>query len=145
MHSELIDTPLRMNLVGYHGALAGESVAVVGKSLMDIMWNEVQRLGIKTNGINYWVYLPDAMMFTGVELADDTAGIGTLEKLEVLLNRYLRHLHTGTYSALSQIWPQLFAELKQLGETPAKPHVEIYGNWNPDPAKCETTILIGLA
>ena len=81
MHSELIDTPLRMNLVGYHGALAGESVAVVGKSLMDRMWNEVQRLGIKTNGINYWVYLPDAMMFTGVELADDTAGIGTLEKL----------------------------------------------------------------
>ena len=144
MQLEIIDNPLRINLVGYHGALDGDSVAVVGKRLMDNMWREVQDLGIKTKGKNHWVYLPDAAMFTGVELAEGFEGIGTLEELEVSLERYLRHVHWGLYSELPQIWPQLFAQLKQRGETPTKPNLEIYGHWNDDPAKCETTILIGL-
>ena len=144
MHIEIIDAPLRISLVGFYGALDGESVPVVGKRLMDKMWREVQDLGLKTKGINHWVYLPDSMMFTGIELAEGTTAIGTLEPLDLSLERYLRYVHTGPYSTLPQIWPQLFAELKQQGENPTNPCLEIYGHWNQDPSKCETTIVIGL-
>jgi effector-binding domain-containing protein len=144
MQIEIIDAPHRISLVGYHGTLDGESVPVVGKRLMDKMWREVQALGLKSKGINHWVYLPDSMMFTGIELAEKTTAIGTLEPLTVSLNRYLRFVHTGPYSELPQIWPQLVAEIKQRGETPTKPSLEIYGHWNEDPSKCETTILISL-
>ena len=144
MQIEIIDTPLQISLFGYYGSLDGKSVPEVGKSLMDKMWREVQALGLKTKGINHWVYLPDSMMFTGIELAEGTPAVGTLEPLEVSLERYVRFVHTGPYSALPQIWPQLVAEIKQRGETPTKPSLEIYGHWNEDPSKCETTILISL-
>ena len=144
MQIEIIDAPHRISLVGYHGTLDGESIPVVGKRLMDKMWREVQALGLKSKGINHWVYLPDSMMFTGIELAEGTPAIGTLEPLAVSLSRYLRFVHTGPYSELPQIWPQLVAEIKQRGETPTKPSLEIYGHWNEDPSKCETTILISL-
>ena len=84
------------------------------------------------------------MMFTGIELAEGATANGTLEPLEVSLERYLRYVHTGPYSELPQIWPQLVDGLKQQGEVPAKPSLEIYGHWNQDPSKCETTILIAL-
>ena len=144
MQIEIIDAPLRISLFGYHGSLDRESVPVVGKRLMDKMWREVQACGLKTKGINHWVYLPDSMMFTGIELAEDVTAVSTLAPLEVSLERYLRHVHTGPYSHLPQIWPQLVDELKQQGEVPAKPSLEIYGHWKEDPSKCETTILIAL-
>ena len=144
MPIEIINTPLRISLFGYHGSLDGESVSVVGKGLMDKMWHEVQARGLKTKGINHWVYLPDSMMFTGIELTDGTTAVGSLEPLEVSLERYLRYVHTGPYSELPQVWPQLVDVLKQQGEVPAKPNLEIYGHWNEDPSKCETTILISL-
>ena len=71
-------------------------------------------------------------------------GIGTVQKLELKLDRYLRHVHTGDYSLLPQIWPLLFAHLKERNEVPRYPNLEIYGHWNAEPSKCETTILIGL-
>jgi hypothetical protein len=48
------------------------------------------------------------------------------------------------YSTIPQIWPLLFAHLKELNEIPKYPNLEIYGHWNAGPSKCETTILIGL-
>ena len=94
MQIEIIDAPLQISLFGYHGSLDGESVPVVGKRLMDKMWREVQANGLKTKGINHWVYLPDSMMFTGIELAEGATANGTLEPLEVSLERYLRYVHT---------------------------------------------------
>lgn len=111
---------------------------------MDRMWREVRERGVKTKGINHWVYLPNSTIFTGVELAEPTADPGTLEKIEVSLDRYLRHVHKGDYSPLPQIWRLLFAQLMELNEIPKYPNLEIYGHWNADPSKCETTILIGL-
>ena len=144
MQTEISDEPFRVTLVGYGGVIGGEGVAVTGKRFMDNLWREVKRLGIKTKGINHWVYLQHSTMFTGVELAEPTAEHGTLEELEVSLDRYLRHVHWGSYSTLPQIWPLLFAQLKERNEKSKYPNLEIYGHWNADPSKCETTILIGL-
>ena len=70
---------------------------------MDRIWKEVQELRIKTKGINHWVYLPDSMIFTGVELREPTTEVGTLEKLEVALYRYLMNVHVGPYSTLQRL------------------------------------------
>ncbi len=98
---------------------------------------------------NHWnqslVYLPGSQIFTGVELKDAGGEFGTLERLEVSLERYARYLHVGPYSAVGAIWPQFISALKQRGEVLQYPNVEIYGHWDADEAKCETTLLIGLA
>ena len=131
-------------MLGCGGAIGSDGIGVTGKGYMDRMWREIGELGIKTKGINHWVYLPNSTIFTGVELAEPTADPGTLEKIDVSFDRYLRHVHKGDYSTLPQIWPLLFSQLMELNEIPKYPNLEIYGHWNADPSKCETTILIGL-
>ena len=145
MDYEIIEAPLCLTLHGIGGRIDERPVTIVGKRLMDAMWQEVQTHSVKAKGLNHWVYLPNSEMFVGVELGDDLVnGIGTLEKFEVRLPRYLQYLHRGPYSTLPEIWPKLFAILEQIEEHPLLPNLELYGHWNPDPTQCETTILIGL-
>ncbi|MEZ4619590.1 MAG: hypothetical protein R2867_29355 [Caldilineaceae bacterium] len=137
---------MHISLFGHRGSRNGVAVPVVGKRLMDALWREIQTQGIKTKGINHWVYLPNDELFTGVELADAQCRQDLpVEQLTVSLARYLRYRHIGPYAMLPQIWPQLLDQLRQRGETPTPPHLEIYGHWQSDETKCETTILIGLA
>lgn len=146
MQYEIIESPFCVTLFGFRGALDGQAVHMVGKPLMDALWQEVRNRGLKTKGINHWVYLPHSEMFAGVELLEVPAnGAGKLEQLNVSLGRHVRYLHKGPYSLLPQVWPQLMAEVKQRGETPAWPNLEIYGHWEADESNCETTILIGLS
>lgn len=145
MNIEIASEPFHVTLFGYSGLIKNGTVPASAKPLMDRMWKEVQDRQIKTQGINHWVYLPDSMVFTGVELKDPTTGVGTLETLEVSLERYVKYLHVGPYSTLGAVWAQLMKELKQRGEKSQYPNLEIYGHWNEDETKCETTILIGLA
>lgn len=144
MNLEISTEPFCVTLLGYGGAIDDGNVPASGKRLMDRMWKEVQAHRIATKGINHWVYLPNSMIFTGIELVQPFSDVGTLEKMDVSLERYLKHLHVGPYATLPQIWPELFKQLKQRNEEPRFPNLEIYGHWNPDPTKCETTILIGL-
>ncbi len=144
MNLEISTEPFRVTLFGYCGLIGNGNVPAAGKQLMDRMWKEVQSHKIVTKGINHWVYLPNSMIFVGVELVDPFSDAGTLEKKEITLERYLKYLHVGPYATLPQIWPELFTQLKHRNEEPRFPSLEIYGHWNPDPTKCETTILIGL-
>ena len=144
MTPEIIDSPFRVVLVGHRGRVEGASYGPTGKQLMDRLWSEVRQRGIKTKGVNHWVYLPGSEMFTGVELLDPAAEVGPLERLMVVLPRYARRLHVGPYSGLADAWCEMKAALAAAGETPAATGLEVYGHWNEDPAKLETTILIGL-
>ena len=144
MNIEISGEAFRVTLFGYGGAIDDGDVPASGKRLMDRMWRDVRAGHIKTKGISHWVYLSNSAMFTGVELTEPTTDIGTLEKLDVSLERYLRHVHVGPYATLPQIWPLLFSQLKERDEVPRCPNLEVYGHWNEDPSKCETTILIGL-
>ena len=145
MNIDIATVPFRVTLFGYRGLIKNGIVHASAKPLMDRMWKEVQDRRIKTVGINHWVYLPDSMIFTGIELREPITDVGTLESLDVSLERYINYLHVGPYSTLGAIWPQLTEELKQRDEKPKYPNLEIYGHWNADETKCETTILIGLA
>ncbi|WP_299460773.1 GyrI-like domain-containing protein [uncultured Gimesia sp.] len=145
MNLEISSVPYRVILFGYRGLIKDGSVHASAKPLKDRMWKEVQDRRIKTTGINHWVYLPDSMIFTGIELKEPTTEVGTLESLEVSLDRYVKYLHVGPYSTLGATWLELMEELKKHNVKPDYPHLEIYGHWNADETKCETTILIGLA
>lgn len=148
MQIEIIDQPFQVLLFGFGGEIAGGDIPTTGKRLMDKMWNEIQAAGIKTQGINHWVYLPQSRMFSGVQAiqaVEEVESLGVLEKLEVRLGRHLRYVHRGEYSKLPQVWKELMVLLNDRGLRPTLPNLEVYGHWNPDPAQCETTILIGLA
>ena len=144
MNLEISTDQFCVTLFGYGGTIDDGNVPASGKRLMDRMWKEVQAHQIGTKGINYWVYLPNSKIFVGVELVDPLAAAGALERMEVSLERYLKYLHVGPYAELPQIWPQLVTQLKHCDEQPTFPNLEIYGHWNSDPTKCETTILISL-
>ena len=67
-----------------------------------------------------------------------------VEPLEFELPRRLKHVRVGPYQALPQKWKALKAELAARGEVIGSPSLEVYGHHCDDPAKLETTILIGL-
>jgi hypothetical protein len=141
---EIIETPIQFNLHGKSSAVQNNQFAAIGLKLMDEMWKIVKRAGSATTGINHWVYLPGGQMFVGVELLPNAHVPEGLEPLRFELNRYLQHVHIGPYQALPEKWKALKGELAARGETIHAPSLEIYGHHCDDPAKLETTVLIGL-
>jgi hypothetical protein len=146
MNIEIIEEPIRFRLHGIGGVVENERYGEVGLRLMNKMWQVVKSAGIPTTGINHWVYLPDNRMFVGVEIRNPHLGptLDQLEPLEFELPRYLKHVHVGPYQALPQKWKDLKADLATRAEVIGSPSLEIYGHHCDDPAKLETTILIGL-
>ena len=146
MNIEIIEEPIRFHLHGISGMVENEWYSEVGFRLMNGMWPVVKGAKIPTTGINHWVYLPNDMMFVGVELSSPQQGSvrGLLEPLEFGLPRYLKHVHVGPYQELPQKWKKLKEELLARGEAIGLPSLEVYGHHCDDPSKLETTILIGL-
>jgi effector-binding domain-containing protein len=112
------------------------------------MWKIVKGAGLKTTGINHWVYFAGDRMFVGVKVqdADQSMIPGQLEPCVVELPRYSKHVHIGPYHELPQKWQALRAELSARGETITMPSLEVYGHSceGADESQAETTILMGL-
>lgn len=146
MDLEILHTPLHFQLYGLSATVEGERYAEVGLRLMDQMWKLVKEAQLLTTGINHWVYFAGDRMFVGVEVKSANASQipPQLEPLAFELCRYARHLHVGPYHDLPQKWKDLKAELASRGEIVTFPSLEVYGHHCSDPAKTETTILLGL-
>lgn len=146
MKIEIVEEPIRFRLNGIGGLVENERYGEIGLHLMNEMWQIVNGAEIPTSGINHWVYLPDEIMFVGVEFRDPQQSPipGQLKPLEFVLQRYMRHVHVGPYQALPQKWKELKEELAARGETISLPSLEIYGHHCDGPAEPETTILLGL-
>jgi len=142
MDIQLCDQPFRVSLVGTRRPVDGKCYGEVGQALMKSMWDKVKQLGLKHHGINHWVYLPGDEMFTGLELKETADDLGELHALEVELPRYARYVHVGPYSKLHDTWEALFKQISDDGLTPMVPNLEVYGHYDEDPEKLETTILI---
>lgn len=144
MNFEIIERPIRFQLHGLGGAVENENYGETGMRLMNELWPVVKRGGISTSGINHWVYLPGGRMFVGVELRNEQRVPEPLGPLEFELHRYLKHIHVGSYQSLPQKWKELKAELTARGERIDSPSLEVYSHHCDDPARAETTIVIGL-
>jgi hypothetical protein len=144
MKAEIIQQPFAVKLVGFSERVTNGRYGEIGLRLMDSMWKEIGDRELPSKGMNHWVYLPDGVMFTGVELKQDTSDIGLLKRLSIQMTRYVRHVHVGPYSNLPATWTALKERIVKLGETISSPGLEIYGHWCQDESKLETTILISL-
>lgn len=147
MDIQIIDEPIRFELYGLSSEVEGERYGETGLRLMDAMWKVVKESGLRTTGINHWVYLPDGGMFVGVAVTEpDQARVpAPLKPYGFELRRSLKHLHVGPYQALPQKWRSLKAELAARGETIGLPSLEVYGHASCDgSSEPETTILMGL-
>lgn len=144
MSTEVIDTPFHVRLVGKRGVVPDKRFGETGKALMDELWAVVRDRKLAHRGINHWVYLSCTELFTGVELSAPADDLGGLETWEVTLPRYLRAVHRGPYTELSRTYADLDAHFARSGERSSGTSLEIYGHWDADPAKMETTVLIGL-
>ena len=109
MQYEIVSTSFQASLVGFGDAYTEGNVPATGMRLMNAMYAELKRLGLKNKGINHWVYLANKRMFTGVELAAPATDLGGLETLEISLPRQIRHLHRGPYDQLPAAWKNLSA------------------------------------
>ena len=146
MTVEIVEEPIRFHLHGVGGMVENGQYGEVGFRLMNEMWRAVKGAGVPTTGTNHWVYLPENKLFVGVELRtpQPLPTPDQLEPLEFELRRHMRHVHVGPYQDLPQKWAALKAEVAARGEIIGSPSLEIYGHHCDDPAKLETTILIGL-
>lgn len=148
MKIEIIEQPIRFRLHGLSSTVGDQSYGEVGCRLMDEMWRIMKEAGLKTTGINHWVYFADDRMFVGVEVIDFEQGTipEPLGSCEFELGRYSKHLHIGPYQELPQKWQALKVELSNRGESVTMPSLEVYGHSceDDDESEAETTILMGL-
>ena len=143
MKIEIIDQLFEKDLYGYSGKIVNEPPATIGFRLMDKMWQTVKAEGLKTRGINYWVYGPGGQLFAGVELLEGSY-TASLEHIKISLNKYAYYKHIGPYNQLGNVYTQLTEELKSRGLKAGAPYIEIYGHHSPDESKCESEVLQSL-
>jgi hypothetical protein len=144
MEFAIIQSPTAFSLHGKSSTVKNQNFGEVGMKLMDEMWRVVKQTRTETTGINHWVYLADGRMFVGVELIPSGPAPAELEPLQFELNRFLKHIHVGSYQTLPAKWNELRKELASRNESVGEHSLEIYGHHCEDPSKQETTILIGL-
>jgi len=144
MEIEVIDSGFSKTLYGLAGTVEDQKYGEKGMELMDALWAEVRSKDLKHKGINHWVYYPEYELFCAVELEDAPEADSVLEKRNLEFPRYVRYLHVGPYSQLTEVWENVKKEIGERGLTAGLPALEIYGDWNEDPSKLQTEILIPL-
>lgn len=141
---EIISKTLSLEIYGFSGIAINKDYAGTAFRLMDKMWQIVKANGIKTKGLNIWVYEPGEKVFAGVELDDSPKDTAGLEQKSILLKKYAYHKHIGPYSQLKQAGISMRNELKSQGFEIELPYIEIYGHWTSDESKLETELLMAL-
>jgi hypothetical protein len=142
MDIEIINDPLLLNISGFSGVAANKDYGGTAFRLMDRMWQIVKSKSLKNKGLNIWVYEQAEKIFAGVEL--DGNADTDLEQKKVELQTYALYKHIGPYQFIKQAGKNMKEELSKRGFENAFPYIEIYGHWNSDETKLETTLIMSL-
>ena len=144
MNVEIINTPFRLDIYGFSGAALNKDYTGTAFRLSGKMWEMVKSKKLKNKGMNIWVYEPNEMVFTGIEL-DDIPENGTgLEQKIITLTKYAYYKHIGPYNLIKQVGLDMQTELKRKGFEILLPYIEIYGHWTNDETKLETELHMSL-
>lgn len=141
MHTQIINTPLTLNIYGFGASVINKNYAGTAFSLMDKMWKIVKANGLKNKGLNIWVYEQNDQVFAGVELEDAPPPGTGLHQKTVTLAKYAYYKHTGPYNLIKQAGQSMQKEIQGIGFETTLPYVEIYGHWTSDESKLETELL----
>ncbi len=144
MNVEIINKPFRLDIYGFSGVALNKDYAGTAFKLSGKMWETVKSNNLKNKGINIWVYEPNEMVFTGVELDNIPEHDTGLEQKSITLTKYAYYKHIGPYNQIKQIGLNMQNELKSKGFETGLPYIEIYGHWTNDETKSETELLMSL-
>ena len=140
----IINNDLNLEVYGFSGTAVNRDYAGTAFRLMGGIWPLVKQHGLKTKGLNIWVYEPAEQVFAGVELtAPPQPGTG-LELKKIRLEKYAYYKHIGPYNLIGQTGENMNKELKSRGMQTTLPYIEIYGHWTDDESKLETELLMSL-
>ena len=145
MNVEIINTPFKLHIYGFSGVALNKDYSGTAFRLSGKMWEIVKSKKIKNKGINIWVYEPNELVFSGVELDNGSENDIGLEQKNITLTKYAYYKHIGPYNLIKQVGLNMQNELKSGGFETALPYIEIYGHWTNDESKLETELLMSLA
>ena len=145
MTIEIINTPFKLNIYGFSGVALNKDYSGTAFRLSGKMWEMVKSKKIKNKGINIWVYEPNELVFSGVELDNGSENDIGLEQKNITLTKYAYYKHIGPYNLIKQVGLNMQNELKSEGFETTLPYIEIYGHWTNDESKLETELLMSLA
>ncbi len=145
MKPEVHNQPLQVSLLGTSlthnsGRNYGEEII----QLLDQVWPVVRAGGVANKGINWVVYDEGDQIYAGIETNSPEATAPGLYRKEIQLARYASWEHIGPYHKLHEACSSLNKALKDMGLQTRRPLIEVYGHWNEDESKLETTILVPL-
>lgn len=143
MNVEIINNPFVLNIYGFSGMALNKDYTATAFKLSGKMWETVKSNNIKNKGINIWVYEPNEMVFTGVELDPIPDQDTALELKSITLTKYAYYKHTGPYKLIKQVGLKMQDELKSKGFNTCLPYIEIYGHWINE-TMSETELLLSL-
>src|SRR4051812_14318853 len=137
MNVEIINSPFRLDIYGFSGIAPDKDYVATAFKLSGKMWESVKVHNLKNKGINVWVYEPNDMMFTGVELDNIPEHNTGLEQKSIALIKYAYYKHVGPYNLIKRVGLNMQHELKSKGFETTLPYIEIYGHWTSDETKAE--------
>lgn len=144
MKAEIRNEPLHYELYGYGEAAVQKDYMGTAFRLMDKLWKTVKAEGLKTKGINIWVYEPNEQVFVGVELEGPPPLHTDLTPKTVDLSQYAYYKHIGPYQLIRQVGQTVRDELIDNGYEMISPYLEVYGHWSEDENKLETELIWGV-
>jgi hypothetical protein len=144
MNVEIINKPFRFDIHGFSGTALNKDYIGTAFRLSSKMWQTVKTNNLKNKGINVWVYEPNDMVFTGVELDNIPEHETGLEQKSIVLTKYAYCKHVGPYNLVKQVGLNMQNELKNKGFETELPYIEIYGHWTSDETKAETELIMSL-
>jgi len=123
-------------------------VSAVWRPALDQVWAFLRaQPGLRTNGHNVFLYhhpekRSDPMEVDfGVEVVREFAASGEVKPVKTPAGEVAAAMHIGPYGQLRQTHEAIHAWAAANKRAIAGKSWEIYGDWNDDPARLETTVL----
>jgi effector-binding domain-containing protein len=113
------------------------------KPMLDGVWDYLRRTDLRSDGHNVMVYrgdLPTLEFEVGVEVSHAFEAAGAVVPSRLPEGRAVRTTHTGDYARLGDAYDALAGWCTANGQGRGGTRWEIYGDWDEDPNKMQTTV-----
>ena len=144
MDVRIVDIPFHLQIHGFSGMAMNKNYAETAFTLSGKLWQTVRTWGLKTKGMNVWVYEPGENVFAGVELEEPVGKYIGLEEKTIQLANYAYYKHIGSYKMIKVVGNEMRSVLKRKGIRTILPYIEIYGHWSEDETRLETELLMAV-
>jgi effector-binding domain-containing protein len=128
--------------------VATGGVGAAWRPALDQVWSFLRtQPDLRTDGHNIFLYHHPARRFDpmevdfGVEVVREFAPSGEVKPVKTPAGEVAAALHIGPYDRLGQTHEAVQAFAAANNRAIADTSWEIYGDWNDDPAKLETTVM----